>query len=114
MNPKVHSKGKMYLIYILKTNITYCVIRVLNKPLKLSYHETNTIAQTTFKLYNTVYAYPTLTKTQLYKEYFNTHNLSLISLTITLFTTEPNTIYNHLRKLLSPFVITIPFTKVIK
>lgn len=34
MNPKVHSMGKMYLIYILKTNITYDVPRALNKPLK--------------------------------------------------------------------------------
>lgn len=62
MNPKLHSMGKMDLIYIFKTNITYDVIRVLNKPWKLSYHEANTIAQTTFKLYNTAYAYATLTK----------------------------------------------------
>lgn len=59
MNPKVHSMGKMYLIYILKTNITYDVPRLLNK---LSYHEENTIAQTDFKLYSTAYAYATLTK----------------------------------------------------
>lgn len=63
INPKVHCMGKMYLVYILKTNITYDVIRVLNEPLKLSYYEANTIAQTTFKLYNTAYAYATLTKT---------------------------------------------------
>lgn len=68
MNPKVHSVGKTYLIYILKTNITYDVMRVLNKSLKLLCQEANTFAQTTFKLYNTAYAYPTLTKIQLYKE----------------------------------------------
>lgn len=34
MNPKVHSMGKMYLIYILKTNLTFDVPRVLNKTLK--------------------------------------------------------------------------------
>lgn len=62
MNPKVHSLGKMYLIYILKTNTTFDVIRALNKPLKLSYHEANTIAQTTFRLQNTAYAYGTPTK----------------------------------------------------